>query len=942
VVAVRVLGPVALVTADGTPVELPSATQRRLLALLAVHAGRPVRAELLSDELDLGAGALRKVVSRLRSVVGDALRTSATGYQLDLDVDGVRFAEVVLEREPSPGRAERLAEALAWWHGDALDEFAAETWAMADAARFETLRAAAIEELAEHLIATRSAAEAIVLLEPHAARHPLAEPAHALLVRALAGAGRHTDALRTAHRYRTDLREVAGLDPSSDFASIEQRLTDGWDGRRTDGPDHRGATPSVPATPMVPRPATSRVGPAAPLDAVVADLAVHRVVTLTGPGGVGKTRTSLEAAAHVAATFLDGVVVVDLAPLTSDASVPDAVAAALGAATRSGLTVTASIVERLSGSRLLLVLDNCEHVVDGAAALVRAVVAGCTAVTVLTTSREALGVRGERVVSVHPLAIDDAVELFAERAAVLGHEIADGDERAAVEAVCRRLDGLPLAVELAAARVRSIAPADLLARLGRRFEVLGTARDGQYHQRTLWATIDWSYQLLDDDERELFEQLSVFHGSFDLDAVEQVCVVAQVDPSSVGALLAGLVEQSMVVAERARGGMRYRLLETLRQFAETRLAERGGTDAAAQRHLGHYVAAAEMAGRRWFSREQVAADSWFADEWPNLRAAHTWALATGELALGERLLLATIAHSQSRMLGEHGSWCMAAIASAERHADGPSAALLGWGAWWAMIGGDQPRAIEWSRRGRSFPADLADPGAAICRSVLVFALWSTGNKADATELVGELESTLPLLPPWEAYTGHRALFAYSPPDAFRERASRIAEITEAIGSPSLVASARFYQGTAELSSGDRADRATVFHREGIVLARSTGAELAECQNLQGLLDAEVMLDAPTARSVCVEALGRLYELRYWLYLWRVLDGAACLVARAGRMHEAGLLLGHLDRVALPWRTRPRSITRALVTEAGVPDEVLERGAALDRDAAVELALTALR
>ena len=329
VVAVRVLGPVALVTADGTPVELPSATQRRLLALLAVHAGRPVRAELLSDELDLGAGALRKVVSRLRSVVGDALRTSATGYQLDLDVDGVRFAEVVLEREPSPGRAERLAEALTWWHGDALDEFAAETWAMADAARFETLRAAAIEELAEHLIATRSAAEAIVLLEPHAARHPLAEPAHALLVRALAGAGRHTDALRTAHRYRTDLREVAGLDPSSDFASIEQRLTDGWDGRRTDGPDHRGATPSVPATPMVPRPATSRVGPAAPLDAVVADLAVHRVVTLTGPGGVGKTRLALEIAAGLQSEFPDGVFFVDLAPVNDYRQVGAAIALAL-------------------------------------------------------------------------------------------------------------------------------------------------------------------------------------------------------------------------------------------------------------------------------------------------------------------------------------------------------------------------------------------------------------------------------------------------------------------------------------------------------------------------------------------------------------------------------------------------------------------------------------
>ena len=240
VAGVRLLGPVAVSGADGMAFELPSPTQRRLLALLALQPGRVVRTDVLADVLGLAGGPLRKVVSRLRAVVGDALQTSAIGYQLDLDVDAERFADVVLGPRDAGDRIGRLETALGWWHGDALEEFAAEPWAIAAAVRLESLRAAAIEELAERWIEARRPADAIALLESHAARHPLADAPAALLLRALASAGRRTEALRVAHRYRTELRRTAGLEPGGELREIERRVADGTVG--PSGRHHRPAS----------------------------------------------------------------------------------------------------------------------------------------------------------------------------------------------------------------------------------------------------------------------------------------------------------------------------------------------------------------------------------------------------------------------------------------------------------------------------------------------------------------------------------------------------------------------------------------------------------------------------------------------------------------------------------------------------------------------------
>ena len=371
VVLVRVLGPVSLVRRDGGVVELPSATQRRLLALLAMQPGVPVRTETLTEALDVSPGALRKVVSRLRAVIGDdALRTASVGYVLDLLVDAAAFAAEVL----APAGADRevvLTRALERWQGDALEEFAGEPWVLGEAARLSALRAKAVDELAGLLVDGGRSDEAIVLLEPHLARHPVADGPRAMMMRALAAAGRQAEALRVFQMYRRELGETAGLEPGTELVDVERRIALGWDGASAGaGPQHRAGRHTRPD--RLPTPATRWIGPTSTVERVGAALGAHRVITLTGPGGVGKTRTALEVARRHRDDFPDGVAMVELAALDAadgGSLVADAVATALGAARSDGMSTTESILDRLAGSRMLVVLDNCEHVIDGAARL---------------------------------------------------------------------------------------------------------------------------------------------------------------------------------------------------------------------------------------------------------------------------------------------------------------------------------------------------------------------------------------------------------------------------------------------------------------------------------------------------------------------------------------------------------------------------------------------
>jgi predicted ATPase/class 3 adenylate cyclase len=386
---------------------------------------------------------------------------------------------------------------------------------------------------------------------------------------------------------------------------------------------------------------TSLVGRQAEIDDVRALLAGNRLVALTGAGGAGKTRLAVEVAARVAPEFDDGVWYVDLAPVTHPAVVPVAVSRALGLPDQPGRSTMDTLLRFVADRHLLILLDNCEHLLDASAELVMALLGGAPALTVLATSREPIGVAGEATWRVPSLSVADAaIELFADRArlAQTGFTISS-DNAAVVAEICGRLDGMPLAIELAAARVRSLSLAEILDGLHDRFRLLtGGARTAVRRQQTLRASVDWSHALLSESEQVLFRRLSVFLGAFDLDAAQAVAGGGDVERYEVLDQLTLLADKSLVVAENASGRTRYRLLETVRQYALEKLAESGEADAVRSSHRDHYTAMAALldapARTDYERRVELAQEAM-----DNLRAAFVWSLEAGDV--GRSLELAT-------------------------------------------------------------------------------------------------------------------------------------------------------------------------------------------------------------------------------------------------------------------------------------------------------------
>jgi len=397
----------------------------------------------------------------------------------------------------------------------------------------------------------------------------------------------------------------------------------------------------VERTGNLPLQVSSFIGRGRELDQTAAALGEARLVTLTGAGGVGKTRLALQVARGVAPRFSDGAWLCELAPVRDPAGVDDAVAAVFAVTASAGLSTSEALVEFLRGKQLLLVLDNCEHLLEAAAALVDVLQRWCERLVILATSREGLGIEGERLVPVPPLGVPsveadlpaitqaEAVRLFAERgAAVKPDFVVTAENAAPVAAAVRRLDGIALAIELAAARIAAMTPAELARRLERSFAVLGAGRRGTLpHHQTLRATIDWSYQLLAEPEQQLLGRLAVFAGGCTLEAAETVCSGDGIDPDTVFELLAHLVARSLVVTEEHGPESRYRLLETIRQYGEERLDEAGDTERWQARHADYYVGVLQH-----IRHQDRRADVFWAvrlrTEQDNLLAAWSWAIDT--------------------------------------------------------------------------------------------------------------------------------------------------------------------------------------------------------------------------------------------------------------------------------------------------------------------------
>jgi predicted ATPase/class 3 adenylate cyclase len=381
----------------------------------------------------------------------------------------------------------------------------------------------------------------------------------------------------------------------------------------------------------------SFVGREAEVVELEAALGTHRLVTLTGVGGVGKTRLAVQVAAELAPEFPEGVFVVELASVGDPDAVDDAVAGVLGIVQQPGLSVAESVGAALEGRYRLLVLDNCEHVLDAAAGLVDEIFARSETVKVLATSREGLRVAGEHVWTVPSLgtsagAGSEGVALFVDRAQSLvqGFSLDNGGDADAVVEICRRLDGIPLAIELAASRMASMTPSDVRDRLDDRFRLLAGSRRGLERHQTLRHAVQWSYDLLDDHERDVLDRCSVFAGGFNLDAAVAVAG-GGLDEYAVLDLLDSLVRKSMLVADRSTGHARYAMLETIRQFAEDQLAAAGAAIDTHNAHARFYTAQQEPVLTLWRSARQRDAYDWFHAELANLRTAFRWAADNGDL-----------------------------------------------------------------------------------------------------------------------------------------------------------------------------------------------------------------------------------------------------------------------------------------------------------------------
>ncbi|MFI8321763.1 BTAD domain-containing putative transcriptional regulator [Streptomyces sp. NPDC085529] len=698
-----VLGPLAVWTDDGAEVTVPEAKVRALLACLLTHRGEVVPADRLVDEVwphdppARPAGVLQNKVWRLRRALEEAepgarrlLVSRPPGYVLEAPpagVDADRFLDLA-ERAGAAAdpavRAGLLGDALAEWRGPALADFADEEFARVAAARLEERRLSVLEERAEARLALGLHVEVADELAGPVALHPLRERLRAVHLRALYLSGRQSEALTGYEEVRTRLAEDLGVDPGPELAALHRAiLTHSAD--LTPAPTRAPATappqaPGAPAALPVPGPAvpaalTGLIGRDAAVEELGALLRTGRLVTLTGSGGVGKTRLALAAAAHAAGEFPGGVRLVELAALdragdgrrrdTASAEVREAVGRAAGvrddvppAPGTDPLPLEDRIARALGDAPVLLVLDNCEHVVEPVAALAARLLAAAPALRILATSQVPLGLTGEHLHEVPPLPRpepgesldpDDpgrfgAVELFVARAAAAAPGFTlDAATAGAVAAICRRLDGIPLALEMAATRVRALGVREVAARLDDRFRLLAVgARDAPARQRTLRSVLDWSWDLLGPGERAVLRRLAVHADGCTLDAAEEVSAGVpgrEPDPADVLDLLARLVDASLVVAAPAGpdGAVRYRLLESVAAYGEERLREAGETEAVRAAHRAHYLRLAERAEPLLRGAEQGYWLRRLDEETANLRGALDSAVSAGEAETALRL-----------------------------------------------------------------------------------------------------------------------------------------------------------------------------------------------------------------------------------------------------------------------------------------------------------------
>ncbi|MFF8104178.1 BTAD domain-containing putative transcriptional regulator [Streptomyces sp. NPDC016640] len=775
----KVLGPLEVLR-DGRPVHIDAAKVRLLLAALLAQANQVVTVETLVNRLwgehppSRARNTLQNYVLRLRRALGcpaggAPVLTRPHGYVIEAAPDAldlhrftalVRQGRAALEEGAAARAAPLLREALGLWRGDPLSDLPAHLLQGVVPALDEQ-RLHALELRIEADLALGRAADVLPELRGLVEQYPLREHFWAQRMLALFRCGRQGEALESYRVVTALLADELGVTPGAGLRQAHQRLLAAAPNLN----EVRQAGTASPARDRdgdLPVEMTTFVGRETQLAEVRRLLGSARLVTLTGVGGVGKTRLALRVAAEVAPSFADGVRLADLAPL-GDADLLDrAVSEALGLRDQSARPAADAVVGHVRDRNLLLVLDNCEHLVEHVAALVLRLGRAAPGLRVLTTSRQRLGAPGEHVLTVpsltlpgadhraggaarpedaagagadDPLLRSEAVRLLVERAAGSAPAFRlTARNRGAVAQLCRRLDGIPLAIELAAVRLSAMTAEEMLERLDDRFRLLSMpqARTSVRYRHTLRGVVDWSYDLCTEGERRLWNRLSVFSGGFDLEAAEAVCAGEGVAREDVLDLLAGLVDKSIVGVNSSGDRARYSLLETIRQYGRQRLEEEGRTTLLRARHSDFYRLTAVRAGREWCGPREVDWLIRLRTELPNLRAALDHCATRRDRAGAGVEIAVNLARTRcwffSSTLGEGRHWLErllgpgpdgararvepGASPGAAEGAPTLVAGALAMKAWIALCQGDNPAAGTFLTECRAVARELPDGPAA--------------------------------------------------------------------------------------------------------------------------------------------------------------------------------------------------------------------------------------
>lgn len=826
--------------------------------MLLVEAGRTVQASALIEGLwgdrlpGDPAAALRTQVARLRRRLGTRageLVTDDLGYRLVVG-EGCLDTQV-FERLLADGDVD---DALSLWRGPALGEFADRDFAAAVAARLDGLRVAARELGAARALEEGRPQDAVADLEALMAEHPRREWGRELLMEALYRAGRHRDALAVFDSWRRELVEH-GLEPGPPLVELERRIL-----------QHQ-----LPTTGRTsPAPASSFVGREHDITTAAATLGEARTVTLCGPGGVGKTRLALELSHRMAARYPHGVRFCDLSGLRRPGQVDRAVAAAVGvpdaAPRRPGDQLVDQLVDRLAGCRLLLILDNCEHLLEPVARIVDRIVGHTAGITVLATSRERLGADGEIVQPVEPLDAAAASLLFIDRARAVDPAFPVDDP--SVPRICDRLDRLPLAIELAAACMNATTASELVDALDDPLGLLTTGSRATARHASLGAVIDWSYNSLSSEEQAAFDRFAVFAGRVDADAA------VIVTGASLGVLLR-LVDRSLLTAHRDRA-TQYSMLETLRDYALARLDQRAEVDAARRAHAAWAVDLAERAAAHLSGPEEPQWAARVARHIDELRAAHVWLVGHDPEAA---LRLSAALHPWAFWRGRSDVFRMAEVAAATASTASPlwadvasSAAVGAWQRGDLAAAEAGARAAAGRRRALEVLADVAFLRGDLARARALFL-----RAAAMAEAAGD---TLQVV--WDL--GSAALTLHYLGQGVGGEPERVMAVADRCGSQSARAFALFVIG--EVGGSVRELRASMD------LADEAGSDFLH--NL-----AVVSLAAATARSgdtkMAVDhyerAIRSWQQVGAWAPLWITLRTFIRVLADLGLDHDAAILQG---------------------------------------------------